>query len=258
MTAMPRPWWQENKRPLVTVGVVIIVLLIACALLIYIFGWDWTGFSGGVSKITISSTSKGTTTATELHPAKSLWDWLQLVSSIATTLAIVAAAVWFIWRRASARSLQITLALLGVTMVDKNKNRVAIIRVQLKNNGQTRIRTEQTEDRQQSVSCYFSAKEVEVFGRKPITHLIVRGFDSGRILIFKKLIELEPNEVVSEDVPLALKLTLFEVHVEFHAVGATEGWGATAVFNADEKAQISSTIDLPTEQTTRLGEIVSR
>lgn len=154
-------------------------------------------------------------------------------------------------RRASARSLQIILALVG------NNNGVAIIGVQLKNNGRTRIKTERTENKQESESCYFYAKEVKVFDPKPITPLVVRGFDSGRIRIFKKLIELEPGEVVSEDVPLALKITLFEVHVEFHALGATEDWGATAVFSADEKTKSSSTIDLPTEQTATSGENVS-
>lgn len=78
-------------------------------------------------------------------------------------------------RRASARSLQIILALVG------NNNGVAIIGVQLKNNGRTRIKTERTENKQESESCYFYAKEVKVFDPKPITPLVVRGFDSGRI-----------------------------------------------------------------------------
>lgn len=65
MTAKSRPWWQEYKQPLVTLGVVIIVLLIICPLLVYIFGWDWTGFKG-----------------------KTLWDWLGLLAVFAIPVVV--------------------------------------------------------------------------------------------------------------------------------------------------------------------------
>src|SRR5439155_5597270 len=74
-----RSRWQKNKRFLIIAAVVIIGLLIVFALAVYIFGWDWTGFNGGYSAITTTSTSRGTTTATVKPPGKTLWDLLQLL-----------------------------------------------------------------------------------------------------------------------------------------------------------------------------------
>ncbi len=47
--------------------------------LYYKFGWDWTGFNGGYSKVTITNTPQGTTTLTEKPPGRTLWDLLQLL-----------------------------------------------------------------------------------------------------------------------------------------------------------------------------------
>src|SRR5437667_11243925 len=71
-------WWQKvRKHRLLTIG--IIVALIAFTLAVWMFGWDWTGFNGGYSQITTTSTSHGTTTATVKPPGKNIWDWLQLL-----------------------------------------------------------------------------------------------------------------------------------------------------------------------------------
>jgi len=72
---------RDGSQNIIT-GVVIVVLCVIAVFLLAesMSGWDWTwtGFTGGESKITITSTPQGTTIAKELQPAKSLWDWLQL------------------------------------------------------------------------------------------------------------------------------------------------------------------------------------
>src|SRR5260370_19519190 len=85
-----RTWWEENKKTIIIIAIGIIVLLIAFTILVRQFGWGWTGFLGGESKVT--NTPQGTTT--EYSPGKTLWDWLLLASSLATTSAIVAAGWW--------------------------------------------------------------------------------------------------------------------------------------------------------------------
>src|SRR5260370_22330604 len=87
-------WWQKNKRLLMCIGIVIIVVLVF-ALLIYIFGWDWTGFNGPKSKVTTTVMTPGTTTATpgttvatEQQPAKTLWDWLGLLAALAIPVVV--------------------------------------------------------------------------------------------------------------------------------------------------------------------------
>src|SRR6266568_3506419 len=77
MTSKPETWWQTIKQhPLITVGIVVALLaVIAFLLSVYVFGWDWTGFIGGESKIT--KTPQGTTI--EYSPGKNLWDWMQLL-----------------------------------------------------------------------------------------------------------------------------------------------------------------------------------
>lgn len=54
---------QIQRHPLITIGIIFALFaLIAFIFAVYLFDWDWTGFNGGVSKITVTSTSKGTTT----------------------------------------------------------------------------------------------------------------------------------------------------------------------------------------------------
>ena len=88
-------WWLKNKQLLSISIKSIIAILIPFALLVYWFGWDWTGFNSGASKITITSISKGITTTTELQPAKSLWDWLQLLGILAIPVVAVVGAAWY-------------------------------------------------------------------------------------------------------------------------------------------------------------------
>ena len=73
--------WQRIKDHPASIGVIAALLLFAIfVFLAYTFDWDWTGFNSGESKITITSTSKGITTATEQQPMKSFWDWLGLAA----------------------------------------------------------------------------------------------------------------------------------------------------------------------------------
>jgi flagellar basal body-associated protein FliL len=95
-----RKWWLKNKRLLIITIITIIAILIAFILLVYWFGWDWTGFNSGVSKITIISTSRGTTTTTEMQPAKSLWDWLQLLGILAIPVVVGLGTVLFTTQQA--------------------------------------------------------------------------------------------------------------------------------------------------------------
>ncbi len=65
-----------QHHPYIAMG--LLVLLLACiafALAVHWWGWDWTGFTGGYGKITIHTPAKDT----ELPPARTLWDWLQLL-----------------------------------------------------------------------------------------------------------------------------------------------------------------------------------
>jgi len=73
----------------------VLFALIVLSFAVYKFGWDWTGFSGGESKITITSTAKGITIAKELQPARTLWDWLGLLAVLAIPVVVGFGAAWF-------------------------------------------------------------------------------------------------------------------------------------------------------------------
>src|SRR5947209_19912084 len=91
MGARFRSWWQYiRKHWLLTIG--IIAALIAFILAVWWFGWDWTGFNGGYSQITTTSTSQGTTTTTAKPPEKTLWDLLQL---LIIPLVITIGGLWY-------------------------------------------------------------------------------------------------------------------------------------------------------------------
>jgi hypothetical protein len=102
MGAMFRSWWLKIKQhPFITTGSIIVLFaIIVCGLVVY-FGWDWTGFNGGYSQITTTSTSHGTTTVTVKPPGKTMWDWLQLLI-IPVALALIA----LLFNRATTRTEQ--------------------------------------------------------------------------------------------------------------------------------------------------------
>src|SRR5258708_7538098 len=94
-------WWQNNKWR-VLIGVAIIVVFIAFAFLVYIFGWNWTGFNGGYHKITTTRTTHGAITTTEQPPTKTLWDWLQLLTALAIAVVVGFGVAWFTTKQTQA------------------------------------------------------------------------------------------------------------------------------------------------------------
>jgi len=102
-------WWLKNKRLLISTIITIITIiaiLIAFALLVHWFGWGWTGFTGGESKVTTTMITSGTSTATpetivatEQQPTKTLWDWLQLLGILAIPVVVGLGTVWFTLRQ---------------------------------------------------------------------------------------------------------------------------------------------------------------
>src|SRR5437764_287429 len=73
-------WQKMRQHPFIATGIIVILIaLTVFVFLVHIFGWDWTGFNGGYSKTTTTSTAQGIITATEHPLTKTLWDWLQLL-----------------------------------------------------------------------------------------------------------------------------------------------------------------------------------
>jgi hypothetical protein len=100
--AKQQKWWRKNKQLLINSGIVIVMVFALFALLIDIFGWDWTGFGGGESKITTTRITPGTSTVTpgttvtiEQQPAKTFWDWLGLLGVLAIPVVAGIGAAWF-------------------------------------------------------------------------------------------------------------------------------------------------------------------
>ena len=91
-------WWQRIKQRRVAIIVITAIIVMAIALIIIGYLFDWSGFNGytQVSTIhTVSGPMAGTITRTEaLQPGKSLWDWLQLLI-IPVVLAIAGYAINF-------------------------------------------------------------------------------------------------------------------------------------------------------------------
>jgi len=89
-----RSWSQKIKQhPFIATGIIVVLLaIIAFILAVNTFGWNWTGFNGGYSKVTITNTPQGTTTTTELQSTRTLWDWLGL---LAVPVVVGFGVAWF-------------------------------------------------------------------------------------------------------------------------------------------------------------------
>jgi hypothetical protein len=109
MRARLRSWWQQiKKHPFIIAGIIVVVFaLTAFAMGVIKFGWDWTGFTGGESKVTTTMITPGTTTtttpratvATEQQPAKTLWDWLGLLAVLTIPAVVGLGAAWFTFQQ---------------------------------------------------------------------------------------------------------------------------------------------------------------
>jgi len=71
------------------------LIAVVFAVLVWIFGWDWTGFTGEFDKITTTRTSNGATTAAERLPGRTFLDWLQLLGVLAIPVVVGFGTVWF-------------------------------------------------------------------------------------------------------------------------------------------------------------------
>jgi uncharacterized protein YjbI with pentapeptide repeats len=78
MGARFHSWWWQIKRHRVTILVVTIILIIAIALIIVGYRFDWTGFKG-----------------------KTLWDWLGLLGILAIPVMVSILTVWFTERQSA-------------------------------------------------------------------------------------------------------------------------------------------------------------
>ena len=97
MASRLRSVWKQiqQHRLLTLVIIVVLIAWIAFAMAVWWFGWDWTGFTAGAGKVTITRTPNGTNTATELQPARTLWDWLGLLAALAIPVVVGFGAAWF-------------------------------------------------------------------------------------------------------------------------------------------------------------------
>ena len=164
---------------------------------------------------------------------------VDIINGIVAILAIFAAGLWFLFNRSLAGTLQITLTLVGVTAV--NNTQIAIVRVQIKNVGRTRIKKDY---------CAFATKEINVQSNSEPMNIIEAGLIDYSLghNIFRFLVEIEPNEETFEDIAVALnKVTFFAAGVELKRKGMSTAWQAIAFFNADDKALVSPAPDLSTK-----------
>ena len=84
---------------------IVIILIIAIALITaaYTFHWDWTGLSSSPQKTVttevIQSPQKKVTTTEEDQPAKTVWDWLQLLAALAIPVVVGLGAAYIAKRQ---------------------------------------------------------------------------------------------------------------------------------------------------------------
>jgi uncharacterized protein YjbI with pentapeptide repeats len=81
-----RLWWQKTRKPL---SVILITLPLLAGLIVlifagYWFNWDWTGFNEHIGP-----------KVPQYQPAKTLWDWLQLLGVLAIPAVVGLGTVWF-------------------------------------------------------------------------------------------------------------------------------------------------------------------
>src|SRR6266852_3936159 len=85
MVSRLRSWWQNRSRLLLVVGAMVLLMGVVVLIIAgYIFKWDWTGFNEHRGPNIL-----------QYQPAKTLWDWLQLLGVLAIPVAVVLGVAWF-------------------------------------------------------------------------------------------------------------------------------------------------------------------
>src|SRR6266852_3484269 len=85
MASRLRSWRQSRSRLLLVVGAMVLLMGVVVLIIAgYIFKWDWTGFNEHRGPNIL-----------QYQPAKTLWDWLQLLGVLAIPVAVVLGVAWF-------------------------------------------------------------------------------------------------------------------------------------------------------------------
>src|SRR5260221_92356 len=84
MVAKLRSWLQTARKHLIVIVFIVLIGMFVLIFLGYWFDWDWTGFNERIGL-----------QAQQYQPAKTLWDWLQLLGILAIPLVIGLGTAWF-------------------------------------------------------------------------------------------------------------------------------------------------------------------
>src|SRR5216683_2834596 len=92
MVSRLRSWWQNRSKLLLVVGAMVLLMGVVVLIIAgYIFKWDWTGFNEHRGPNIL-----------QYQPAKTLWDWLQLLGVLAIPVAVVLGVAWFTTKQGQA------------------------------------------------------------------------------------------------------------------------------------------------------------
>jgi len=84
MVAKLRSWLQTARKHLIVIVFIVLIAVFVLIFLGYWFDWDWTGFNERIGS-----------QAQQYQPAKTLWDWLQLLGILAIPIVIGLGTAWF-------------------------------------------------------------------------------------------------------------------------------------------------------------------
>src|SRR6266446_4423652 len=84
MVAKLRSWLQTARKHLIVIVFIVLIGVFVLIFLGYWFNWDWTGFNERIGS-----------QAQQYQPAKTLWDWLQLLGILAIPIVIGLGTAWF-------------------------------------------------------------------------------------------------------------------------------------------------------------------
>jgi uncharacterized protein YjbI with pentapeptide repeats len=83
MISRRRSWWQKIPKFLLA-GIVVLVVLIVMISIGYWFKWNWTGLNERIGP-----------NVQQYQPAKTFWDWLNLLGVLAIPIAVALGTQWF-------------------------------------------------------------------------------------------------------------------------------------------------------------------